>query len=134
MTNDLFDNYYYNSSVQVPLSTFFILEVQYTPSNNNFTFYVNGSSGGSYTLTYNIRQNDTTTNYIGYSNDSGTAFNGNMSEILIYQNDCLANADRQNVEGYLAWKYNLQSNLPPSHPYYSSSPNISAPLFVGKTN
>jgi hypothetical protein len=48
-------------------------------------------------------------------------FGGYISEILVY-NTSLANSDRQAVEGYLAWKWNLQDKLPNSHPYKTSSP------------
>jgi hypothetical protein len=41
---------------------------------------------------------------------------GNISEILVYDS-ALSNTDRQNIEGYLAWKWGLQSALPASHPY-----------------
>jgi hypothetical protein len=42
--------------------------------------------------------------------------NGNISEILVF-NSALSNTDRQTIEGYLAWKWGLQSALPASHPY-----------------
>jgi hypothetical protein len=29
--------------------------------------------------------------------------------------------DRQNVEGYLAWKWGIQSNVPTTHPFYQAS-------------
>jgi len=41
---------------------------------------------------------------------------GNISEILVYDS-ALSNTDRQNIEGYLAWKWGLQALLPASHPY-----------------
>lgn len=33
-------------------------------------------------------------------------------------------SDRQKIEGYLAWKWGLQTSLPVSHPYYSSPPVV----------
>ena len=45
-----------------------------------------------------------------------TFFNSYISEIVIY-NIALTAAQRQQVEGYLAWKWGLQANLPPTHPY-----------------
>ena len=41
---------------------------------------------------------------------------GHIAEILYY-NTALSNTDRQNIEGYLAWKWGLQGNLPATHPY-----------------
>jgi len=42
---------------------------------------------------------------------------GTISEILIY-NTHHTTTQRQNIEGYLALKWNIQSKLPVSHPYY----------------
>jgi hypothetical protein len=60
----------------------------------------------------------------------GTFFTGQINETVVYSN-VLSTAQRQQVEGYLAWKWGLQSNLPSSHPYryapqgvYQIPPNI----------
>jgi hypothetical protein len=50
------------------------------------------------------------------------SFYGNIMEILIY-NSVLSSTDRQNVEGYLAWKWGIQTTLPSAHPYYSAAPS-----------
>jgi hypothetical protein len=47
--------------------------------------------------------------------------NGFIAEHIVVQNDP-SQATRQKVEGYLAWKYDLASQLPPTHPYYTSPP------------
>jgi len=47
---------------------------------------------------------------------------GNISEILVF-NSALSNADRQTIEGYLAWKWGLQSGLPASHPFNNNTIN-----------
>jgi hypothetical protein len=41
---------------------------------------------------------------------------GNIYEILVF-NSGLQTAQRQQIEGYLAWKWGLVANLPSSHPY-----------------
>ena len=41
---------------------------------------------------------------------------GYIAEVLVFSN-ALTVADRQRVEGYLAWKWGLQSQLPALHPY-----------------
>jgi len=45
---------------------------------------------------------------------------GYIQEILFY-NSVLTLSQRQLVEGYLAWKWGVQTNLPVAHPYYSTS-------------
>jgi hypothetical protein len=50
----------------------------------------------------------------------GNFFVGYLGEIIIY-NRSITNTERQQVEGYLAWKWGLQASLPSStHPYRSS--------------
>jgi hypothetical protein len=41
---------------------------------------------------------------------------GTVGEIIIY-NSVLSTTQRQQVEGYLAWKWGLKDSLPSSHPY-----------------
>ena len=53
----------------------------------------------------------TTTQLIG---NGGAAFD--LYEMLVFDG-ALTQTQRQQVEGYLAYKYNLQSKLPSSHPY-----------------
>jgi hypothetical protein len=54
-------------------------------------------------------------------NTSVVNINSNIGEIAAYGR-ILSNADRQKVEGYLAWKWGINSSLPVSHPYYSAAP------------
>ena len=60
---------------------------------------------------------------------SGPYLNGVISEVIIY-NTALTTSQRRIVEGYLAWKWNLEGKLAPSHPYYSAPP----PAAAGMTN
>jgi hypothetical protein len=41
---------------------------------------------------------------------------------LLHFNKSLSTTERQKVEGYLAWKWGLNGNLPTTHPYYKFSP------------
>jgi hypothetical protein len=52
---------------------------------------------------------------------SGSRLNGFMYEIIAYDRG-LTNSERQQVEGYLAWKWNLNTSLPTTHPFYKVSP------------
>ena len=63
-----------------------------------------------------------------YNNTSGGVppfglyFQGDIAEILYY-NTALSSNDRQTVEGYLAWKWGLQAQLPTTHPYRNQNPS-----------
>ena len=48
-------------------------------------------------------------------------YNGSIRELLFY-NKALTLGDQQRVEGYLAWKWGLQTSLPNSNPYKSAPP------------
>lgn len=59
---------------------------------------------------------------LGYDYQGGQ-MEGQIAEVV----DCtsaLTTTERQLVEGYLAWKYGLQANLPAGHPYESEKPTI----------
>jgi hypothetical protein len=45
---------------------------------------------------------------------------GEMNEVILVSNT--TTEIRQRVEGYLAWKWGLQNNLPTTHPYYKFRP------------
>ena len=52
-------------------------------------------------------------------------WNGPIGEIVITSNT-LSDSDRQNLEGYLAWKWGLQGSLPSGHPYALAAPTVPA--------
>ena len=47
---------------------------------------------------------------------------GIICEVILYADVILSNSDRRTVEGYLAWKWGLVSNLPVTHPFKNSPP------------
>ena len=47
---------------------------------------------------------------------------------IIFYNQYLGSNDRQTVEGYLAWKWGLQSQLDASNPYKSAAPGSTSRL------
>ena len=103
-----------------------------TPVSNVRGLYEQIYSSGTVTLLTNGSQ--TATSAAGYNNSgtSGTnigawanGFNllsGTISELIVY-NTALSTSQRQTIEGYLAWKWNMTSSLPISHPYYSIAPS-----------
>jgi len=50
-----------------------------------------------------------------------TSITGYGCECMYYSR-AVSTSQRQQIEGYLAWKWGLQANLPASHPYYSAPP------------
>lgn len=111
-----------------------ILELIVNRVSGNDYVYQNGTQIGT-TYTYT---SDTSTNYtnnytmlIGaYNNGSGglpplagVYLDGNIAEIVAVANtyDMTTNK-RQWIEGYLAWKWGLQTLLSGTHPYYNNAP------------
>jgi len=58
-------------------------------------------------------------------------WSGHICEVIIYST-LLSTNQRQQVEGYLAWKWGIQSSLPSNHPYKNSSPNITNPAGISR--
>jgi len=85
-------------------------------TNSGLVPYLNGKD----MPTKNGSANEFTGVFLGTCGGCGQPWNGYIGEILIY-NTVLPVAQRQQVEGYLAWKWGLNSQLPSSHPYISSA-------------
>ena len=60
---------------------------------------------------------------IGGRSDNQTLFNGKIGE-LVFVPSSLSVSDRYRMEGYLAWKWGLESLLHVGHPYKSQPPRI----------
>ena len=75
--------------------------------------YLNGSLGGFQAFTSSQVIDNTSNFFIGRS-EVGSYYNGYIAEIIGY-NNTITQAQRQQVEGYLAWKWGLTSNLPIFH-------------------
>ena len=82
--------------------------------------YLNGTAFGTIGArsAYNIGATNAT---IGAQNTGSYAnfFVGYVGEIIIF-NRSITNTERQQVEGYLGWKWGLQASLPLAHPYYTT--------------
>jgi hypothetical protein len=48
---------------------------------------------------------------------------------IVLTHSTMTTADRQKLEGYLAWKWGLESNLPIGHPYKLYPPYIGEPVY-----
>jgi len=118
------DWFYYNN----PVGYFSFSSNQFfTPSNalvaitENVgvlcTGYINGTSNGSQS---SVSMGSNQSLMIG--SQSANYWKGTIQEVIIY-NSAFTTTQRQQVEGYLAWKWGIQSKLPTNHPYYSAAPN-----------
>ena len=98
----------------------FLYTASYISGGSSF-LYLNGSQTGSNLASPTISGSGTI--MIGAYRDSAPAnfYVGTMNEVLLYSTT-LSSTQRQQVEGYLAWKWGLQSNLPNSHLYKSYPP------------
>jgi len=59
---------------------------------------------------------------IGGRHAGGAAYGDKYISEVVGCNTKLSTADRQKLEGYLAWKWGLEANLPADHPYKTTPP------------
>jgi hypothetical protein len=99
----------------------------YVLSTNQYNDYSNGSLWSTLPTS-----NDIPAHYgskpaycalcgLQYLGGFGQFATGNVSEVVLCA--LIADADRQKLEGYLAWKWGLEGNLPTNHPFYSGPPD-----------
>ena len=94
--------------------------------NKSDKFYINGAEKGSTTVT--PAANNAFGVVVGSWYDNGTTtrsnyFTGEIAEIIVYAG-ALTTAERQKIEGYIAHRYGVQSNLPSTHPYRNFAPTV----------
>jgi hypothetical protein len=106
----------------VPVGTSALVATTFAGNTSN-TFYGNGSLFVTSTDP-NWNTNFSITTYcIGNAiNPNGAWYKGRIGEIILYST-ALTNPQRQQVEGYLAWKWGIQSKLPPTHLYKNYPPS-----------
>ena len=88
------------------------------PASSAGTLFMNGVAGCNVDgFTYASGTNYTFPTIGGFAQaPTNSPFNGTMCEMVWY-NATLSTDDRQKMEGYLAWKWGLQGQLPAAHPY-----------------
>jgi hypothetical protein len=97
----------------VTLNIAHIHSITVGPFNNTVNVTMDGS--GSPYITSNVENINFTNLFIGQD------MSGNMYEFIIY--DFLVNTfQKQQIEGYLAWKWGLVNQLPSSHAYAKFAP------------
>jgi len=91
-------------------------------TGNLLSIYLNGSSKAS-TTALKYFDNPIVYGNIGSSISSSVNYNGNIREIIGYKGS-ISTGDRQTIEGYLSWKWGVNSNLPSDHPYFNTRVNM----------
>jgi hypothetical protein len=69
------------------------------------------------------RVQPSTGNMIGSLAGSYDFLNGLIHEVIVY-NTALTTPQRQQIEGYLAWKWDLRASMPATHPFRSILPSF----------
>jgi hypothetical protein len=89
------------------------------------TVTVTGASGNYLTTATQTWPSNATTNFqIAGKQQTFTAFSEkNISEIILCNRN-LTTLERQQYEGYLAWKWDLVADLPADHPFKSTPPTV----------
>jgi hypothetical protein len=109
-----------SSGVNIITSPPIIVIISVVLSTTSGTMYVNGTltdiNSTSFTGT-TFASFDATLNWA----ISGGGFKGCIGEVLTYPS-VLVDLDRQKIEGYLAWKWGLQSQLSSENPWQTSPP------------
>ena len=110
------------SSYTVPLNTPFL--AQFTMDSSLLLHYANGDrTGYSGTGTYTAGRTTIIGGLFQTNTNTDTEFlTGTIHEILVFSS--INTFNRQNVEGYLAWKWGFQSRLPFSHPWRDSNQRV----------
>lgn len=62
---------------------------------------------------------------LGAAGNNASPLAGYIAEVCIF-NSVLSATNRQLTEGYLAWKWGLEANLPSDHPYKTGAPTTGA--------
>lgn len=88
-------------------------------ASGNQSIFNNGTLTSSNTVTMSSSAASDPLFIGGFGN--GESYLGNLGEMLIFSRQ-LTTSERQKVEGYLAWKWGVQTSLPTNHPYYNARP------------
>ena len=102
-----------------PTNTKSIVMISYASSNRQRSIRVNITNSNSDTLSTPM-STPSSPQLIGAYVGSAI-FTGNFCEVLAFSGE-LSTINRQFIEGYLTWKWNINSYLPANHPHYSSQP------------
>ena len=109
------------SNTEVNQNQYYISSALRDTGATQIDFWLNGNDDGQ-NVTISGAGTTFSDSFIG-TDQYGANFAGNIAEIIViasYQSD----ANRQKIEGYLAWKWGLEGDLPNDHPYKNSAPCV----------
>ena len=122
-----------NSGAAVGGANYGVQSLVWSPSTACSFIRYNGTSYGTGVFRLSSIQNVSDRFFVGgqpaMGGQSFRAFVGNFGEILYY-NSNLPSTQLAVLEGYLAWKWGIQTLLTPTHPYRYTTPSsydVSAP-------
>jgi len=109
-----------NTATNQPLTkgTYHIVSLVFTSTPSATAFY-DGTQVGTFTpasATFNFTKFS-----LGRTIGGGNTLNGVINESIAFTS-ALTTTQRQQMEGYLAWKWGLQNSLPPFHAYSKVRP------------
>jgi hypothetical protein len=120
-----------SSGTTIPLSTLQLLEVHFDSST--ITLSSNGIPMINSNGAFGIANNTSATNLtLGTWVRDGTIqaiTSRHLMNEFIFYNSTLTQFDRQRIQGYLAWKWGLQSNLPSTHLFRAAAPTVANSSF-----
>jgi hypothetical protein len=108
------------NSLNTPSRVVYSVQYANTITNGSFAF-LNGSQEANFTEVDASPQTATTSTFFGQIGDNLYYSQVAFHEIIIFRSEISA-LQRQQVEGYLAWKWGLVGNLPSDHPYKNAPP------------
>jgi hypothetical protein len=100
--------------------------LSFNAGSTSNTFNAMAKNGSTITLRTNGTTNGNTTSsnwrlILPYGDNMPAGPCISVAEHLVF-NRTLTTTERQDIEGYLAWKWGLQANLPSGHPYKNAAP------------
>jgi hypothetical protein len=107
-------NIQFLSGITSPAGQPYLLLPRYNASNSSWR--VNGTqtnTGSVGTNAYSILQ-------IGHNEVEASDLDGFVAELVAFANP----TDQEIMEGYLAWKWGMESQLPVGHPYKNFPPKV----------
>jgi hypothetical protein len=113
---NMYNNQGENGGISISSPAFISIVGSGAPS-----YSVSMFGNGTVNVTFTGNSGNPLSTSMGFNIGSSAGFIGNIYDVIMY-NTTLSTLQRQQIEGYLAWKWGLQANLPADHPYKSAAP------------